>query len=1178
SYSYWSKPGTFWHPDKDQAYYYADPVNRATTPTSKYYLINNDYVWDETSKSVKTSTLYGSAATANKQKRANYFDATGDYVVASVANTDRDMVYIGTYDLDTDGWLIPVGQRVEGGIKTTTSPSTITLATARPTASAINGCIVEFDAYSHNLTSTGVIKISGLDAAGVVTRTEEFRCPNTKADMGKMEHFMRKTKISGVNIRIELPTYVFFDNLMIYPDSAKVSLVSYDAVSKLPISTSVSGGGKAVTFYATDGLPLGQFDKKGSMYSWGHTWFARDLSGTDNYNPAIPNVSEKVSFPNGNMIPEWSFEKDGALSASNTAPYWVPYWTSTLSMVYTKYLYGKRALQVTPGSSYNDGICMDFISDQKHPQFSAMIGKTVTFSCWIMPTVSTSYRIGLDCTDDQVVNVRSVTANQWNYIKCTFRNVKSRMYSQASNDYTTPRIRFFVREENATQNAVFYVDGAVLELGETATHPMVIKTFSDAIGNVLQVHNQEFNGDQYVNSYDSVKVVMAQYDAKNRPVSNSLPVRFPYTGITQSPNGQNSSTYLGALFLTSAVASQLDACYGLAQNPYSLKCYYEDGTNRVKETSIPGPNNYIGDGTRDEYFYYTASSISPAAITTNSVLSPVLATTDDGKYRWNIVKKLEQFGVSNYYHSITDYNGNTVLSYITKNSENMGANNVNLVSMTYMEYDKAGNPKVQYAPSNFTAASDRTKVTNVLVSQGSKQNNTVDMAGRVLATSNSDMNGEKWKRFSKTGMLRFLSDPNHRAISSLNYIAYTYNSRGQLYRVLDITAKTATDFDNQTYIDNPKWPALATDVTKLSVLVENEYDTYGRLYKSRTYSIVARNPVEVEYLYDEDNQVRLIIERIPDNKGDVFVQEHAYTYTTTGQVDTYYFKRKGAVPVSFTRKMTYDLRGRLDEVTTVDRNGTAVNADEISYQYNDPRGLVTKTVHPNATFDFTQTNTYDVQGKLTNLDVSSTQKGSLFSEEIAYDKTALSGNGTVSLTPQFNGNIAGVRYTGVNPNGNGEVFKYNYDELNRLTVTGYTDESGANPNGYYSMQSYYPDGQIKSNEKYNPWYGWNKASEYQYPTSSSHQLQGLSGDYRGPWEDPMSWDPGIGGYGYNFEYDANGNMIRDRTKGLIIDYDWRNMPVRFKMYELWNDGSTKVASEVLYDAAGNRVAKFEYNR
>jgi hypothetical protein len=81
-------------------------------------------------------------------------------------------------------------------------------------------------------------------------------------------------------------------------------------------------------------------------------------------------------------------------------------------------------------------------------------------------------------------------------------------------------------------------------------------------------------------------------------------------------------------------------------------------------------------------------------------------------------------------------------------------------------------------------------------------------------------------------------------------------------------------------------------------------------------------------------------------------------------------------------------------------------------------------------------------------------------------------------------------------------------------------------------------------------------------------------------------------------YDKNGNMVVDVAKKMVIEYDWRDMPVAFRFYDAlpgtlpWDNskgtftgdpktyveanGGTLVSQVVmLYDASGNRVLKME---
>ncbi|SHH87777.1 hypothetical protein SAMN05720766_13211 [Fibrobacter sp. UWH9] len=53
----------------------------------------------------------------------------------------------------------------------------------------------------------------------------------------------------------------------------------------------------------------------------------------------------------------------------------------------------------------------------------------------------------------------------------------------------------------------------------------------------------------------------------------------------------------------------------------------------------------------------------------------------------------------------------------------------------------------------------------------------------------------------------------------------------------------------------------------------------------------------------------------------------------------------------------------------------------------------------------------------------------------------------------------------------------------------------------------------------------------------------------------MSLVPAVSSIHQNFVYDSTGNLIEDHSKNLKISYDWRGMPVEFRMETRADDGS-----------------------
>jgi hypothetical protein len=214
-------------------------------------------------------------------------------------------------------------------------------------------------------------------------------------------------------------------------------------------------------------------------------------------------------------------------------------------------------------------------------------------------------------------------------------------------------------------------------------------------------------------------------------------------------------------------------------------------------------------------------------------------------------------------------------------------------------------------------------------------------------------------------------------------------------------------------------------------------------------------------------------------------------------------------------------------------------------------------------------------GRLNILDVRkvSTPDATMFSEEIVYDAEGFASD-PGSLPKYNNGNIAGVRYLGTNTaqSGYGEKFQYSYDPLARLTGTAYIDESSAatGTDRYSSSHAYHVDGNIgyALTHRQDPPGGTSVVAQsalYDYHPGT-HKLKAIDGSLRGITETGTE----------TFIYDSNGNMIEDKTKKLSIEYDWRNMPIRFVMKN--SSGKIVHVSQVLYDASGSRVAKYEFTR
>jgi hypothetical protein len=156
------------------------------------------------------------------------------------------------------------------------------------------------------------------------------------------------------------------------------------------------------------------------------------------------------------------------------------------------------------------------------------------------------------------------------------------------------------------------------------------------------------------------------------------------------------------------------------------------------------------------------------------------------------------------------------------------------------------------------------------------------------------------------------------------------------------------------------------------------------------------------------------------------------------------------------------------------------------------------------------------------------------------------------------------------------TLNYQYDKVNRLTRTDVN--ATPEPNSFFSESSHLKEsfvydeiGRFKSK-----WEGTNGEPEtdskwvYNYYLNSSR----------------MKWRKhGIGAPtpADNYYYDYYGNMICDLSKKTVIDYDWRNLPWRFRVYSTIPNsiipGNNYVVNGIYFNSSslGNVCSNYQQN-
>jgi RHS repeat-associated protein len=186
-------------------------------------------------------------------------------------------------------------------------------------------------------------------------------------------------------------------------------------------------------------------------------------------------------------------------------------------------------------------------------------------------------------------------------------------------------------------------------------------------------------------------------------------------------------------------------------------------------------------------------------------------------------------------------------------------------------------------------------------------------------------------------------------------------------------------------------------------------------------------------------------------------------------------------------------------------------------------------------------------------------------------------------TPQFNGNIAAIKWASWDGTENPEekVYSYTYDPMNRITGAYYAEKNTANNNwennpGVFNVNdiSYDLNGNIQSLTRYTHRELLGSTDlistitkidqlSYQYEANSPNRLSNVA-DTGHP---TMGFKDGSKSTGAEYDYDRNGNMRRDDNKGITsIEYNDLNLPK-----EITFASGNRIL--YYYDAAGVKIRK-----
>ncbi len=768
-------------------------------------------------------------------------------------------------------------------------------------------------------------------------------------------------------------------------------------------------------------------------------------------------------------------------------------------------------------------------------------------------------------------------------------------------------IATFGQDHNYVQTKIFNAPIQSTSVKTEDTKNRIQKIFYDGLGRPIQ------KIDYKQSNIGTDIVTHIGYDGFGRQIKEYL----PYSTSTATLNFYNNAE-------ASTHAYYNTVQYENTTNPYSEKLFDNLSVDRIIKLGAPG-NDWKINGTsssdhsikihqstngKGEVKYYKLTT--PFDYSSIGYYNYVLG--DNGFYSPNDLYKIT---TSDENWTISSGNNNTTDEFKNKEGQLLLKRNYNngVKHDTYYIYDQYGNLTIVIPPlaTNYTTQLDelcyryRYDYRNRLVEKklpGKQWEFIVyDKLNRIVATgpafspfNNANVNTKGWI-ISKYDIF-------NRPVYTGYQESSTVSSAGR--KVLQdqqnamITTMSEKKLQSGTIDGIPAYYSNTVAPTQFKLLSVNYYDNYSFPSVSPIPAMVESQPIlttgKVKTL-TTGSWVRVCTSSTA-NLGETTSIFYDAKARAVRQFSKNYLQGYSQIDskLSFTGIPEYTItthkRSANDQaITTTDRFVYSDQDRLISHShqidnkpvqflqknvYNEMGQLIKKTVGNSVMSGATGLQIidykYNIRGWLTDInDVDNLSKyfnpKDLFAFRINYNKPV---TGNISgVKKLYNGNIAETFWR-TNSDNTMRKYSYEYDHLNRMLHAVYQKPGTTAPNSYREKLNYDKNGNITSLIR-------NGTLDHQQSliileidnliysyTPNSNKLVAVT-------DNSLSSEGFYDGNtsGADFTYDANGNMITDRNKGITsINYNHLNLPTKIIFN---NDLNTRI--EYLYDAGGRKVQK-----
>ncbi|AXP79790.1 hypothetical protein CJ739_693 [Mariniflexile rhizosphaerae] len=713
-------------------------------------------------------------------------------------------------------------------------------------------------------------------------------------------------------------------------------------------------------------------------------------------------------------------------------------------------------------------------------------------------------------------------------------------------------------------------------------------TYFDGLGRPIQqvAHKQSNSGNDIVTHIE--------YDAFGRQTKDYL----PYANQTPSLDYTNPAT----------VATELSNFYsfynGGTTHPYSEKELEASPLNRVFKQAAPGNVWAMGSGKEIKFDYQTnvdgEVKCFKATTTWNatSQLYDIAITSPQTYYNpsqlYKTVIKDENWtsGLKNTTEEFKDKEGKVVLKR-TYNVNHKG-NTENLD--TYYVYDIYGNLTYVLPPltegvgtqANLDNLGYQYKYDyrNRLVEKKlpGKQWEFIiyDRLDRPVATGPafSPYGGSdtgwmiiEYDVFGSVTQTGWKQMPATASTRTTNQSSITLGSNPFVLSINDILTKNY--YDNYNFPNAPS--PLPTQILGQTIATNLK----GLPTGSWTKVLDANNPNAAELSYTlYDDRYRPVSTYTSNYLGGLTQVDSKLDWSgkTEYTITTHKYDINASV-ITITDRFEYTDQDRLRlHKQQIDQNPEQLIAEN---SYDELGQLISKNVGgqyaTGATGLQTVDYSYNIRGWLKNINDVENIGTDLFSFKINYNDFDSLGNYDYSADPLYNGNISST-YWKTSSDNVLRKYNYSYDGLNRLLEANYLKPTSAStPDNYMEKLSYDKNGNILLLQRYGDRdtdgaQALNRIDDlaYTYDVNNKNLLRRVTDSSISPQGFNETLDTNSNGFTDtvdDYDYDTNGNMIKDENKGISsIVYNHLNLPTEINFA-----GSEKIS--YIYNATGQKVSK-----